>query len=405
MKKLFILATLIFTAVFSTVSAEQITFDSGDITFYNFYSDVWGYEFEKEITEFNQAEWNISIPFTSSIPLIFRDSGIYSTIYFYDTRGYIIHQIRFDDIYEQNGISVETDTQIYGNVTLDLTNSAYGFPQDEISEIVSFKFYLQTTNTTTPGGFIDFLEANTFITTGQLPIASFYHNGNLYHEEQFNGIIDGPSSNPSTVNGLPFDQWVDSNGTPWNPSQPYSSDKQFYSVGDNQVLIRYYVEGTPTDSENAVIDEPYQLTLPSDPTVSGKTFLWWEFEDGTIVNPNNAYVFTETTEIYARFTTVGSGADAPDNDPETIQGLSFILTTLGWDNTAGYILFLSLILIPLNLLFAYLRFPIFAIGIINLSILGLFVFLQFLPFWAMFILIGSVLMGLIAMARGVINLE
>jgi len=46
-----------------------------------------------------------------------------------------------------------------------------------------------------------------------------------------------------------------------------------------------------------------------------------------------------------------------------------------------------------------------AIGITNLALLGIFVFLEFLPFWASFILIGSIIMGLIAMARGVINLE
>lgn len=404
MKKLFILATLIFTAVFTSVNAEQITFESSDITFYNFYSTNYGYRYDKDLSEFNKDTWTITIPSTQV--LIFQKGGLDSTIYFYDIDGNLIDSIKFSEIYIANDLGTPSSSdRLFGTYTIDLTDATYSFPENQISEILSFTMDIMTTNTTSPGGFIDFLADNTFITTGNLPTASFYHEGNLYHQEGYNAIIEGPSSNPATVDGLAFDQWVDANGNPWNPNQPYQDNQDFYSTGQNQAFIRYYSEGVLYDTDSATITDPYQFSFPTDPTASGKLFLWWEFEDGSIVNPNEFYDLEQITEIYARFTIVGTSADAPDNNPETIQGLSFILTTLGWDNTAGYILFLSIILIPLNLLFAYLRFPIFAIGIINLSILGLFVYLQFLPFWAMFILIGSVIMGLIAMARGVINLE
>jgi hypothetical protein len=406
MKKLMLIITLIFTAVFTSVSAEQVTFDSSDITFFNFYSTNYGYVYEKNFNDFGNELYTITIP--SSPSLIYAKGGIPSGILFYDVDGSPIgSSIPFSQILVINGstITPSPTDELFGTFELDLTIPTYSFPQNRINDIVAFQLTVMTTNVASPGGFIDFLADNTFITTGELPKANFYHEGALYHTEGYNGIVDGPVTDPSTVDGFTFDQWVDSNGIPWNPNAPYFGEQNFYSTGENQVLIRYWSNGVPVDTENAVLNELYQLTKPSDPTLSGNTFLWWEFENGDVVNFNINYVFTETTDIYARFTSSGTGTSTDPQNPQSVQGLTFILETLGWDNTAGYILFISIILIPINLLFAYLKFPVMAIGITNLALLGIFVFLEFLPFWASFVLIGSIIMGLIAMARGVINLE
>jgi len=291
MKKLMLIITLIFTAVFTSVSAEQVTFDSSDITFFNFYSTNYGYVYEKNFNDFGNELYTITIP--SSPSLIYAKGGIPSGILFYDVDGSPIgSSIPFSQILVINGstITPSPTDELFGTFELDLTIPTYSFPQNRINDIVAFQLTVMTTNVASPGGFIDFLADNTFITTGELPKANFYHEGALYHTEGYNGIVDGPVTDPSTVDGFTFDQWVDSNGIPWNPNAPYFGEQNFYSTGENQVLIRYWSNGVPVDTENAVLNELYQLTKPSDPTLSGNTFLWWEFENGDVVNFNINYV-------------------------------------------------------------------------------------------------------------------
>jgi len=100
MKKLMLIITLIFTAVFTSVSAEDITFDSSDITFFNFYSTNYGYRYDKDLTEFGKETWSITIPEQND--LIFLKGGINSRIIFYDGDGATIDSIDFFEIYQAN---------------------------------------------------------------------------------------------------------------------------------------------------------------------------------------------------------------------------------------------------------------------------------------------------------------
>jgi len=182
------------------------------------------------------------------------------------------------------------------------------------------------------------------------------------------------------------------------------NDNTFIRYNVGFLTARFFL-GSTENWENekflSFVEGPQNLAHPSSPSL---VFSHWETANGAqIVLPRQ---FDRNIDLFARYT-LRADLQVPitPENPQNVQGLSFIITQLGWDNPAGYILFVMLILVPLNLFVAYIGMTSIPILIINGGIIGLFIFLEFVPFWFSFLFIGVIILAMILASKGVVNIE
>jgi hypothetical protein len=255
-----------------------------------------------------------------------------------------------------------------------------------------------------PSGFGPALAQNVFLTSGQLPKVTFVHEGSVWFETFYVGTISEPPTEPATVDGFAFDTWYDIDGNVLNTFKTYQGNQVFFSQPQNLISILFYSKGQLVSFQNVIRNVETQLTFPSDPVVSGFEFLWWEFE-GRVLDPNEFYSFTQQSVINAQFRNAPETITAPAVGVAPINPITTLLSGFGLNNQFGYIVFMFLIFVPLNLFFAWLALPVIAISISNFVLLALFIYLNFIPFWFAFIIIAFIILAIIAMAKGVIRLE
>jgi hypothetical protein len=399
MKKLITLfgALLLGLTNITTIKAENISFD--DATFINYYSNHFGYEMGANLSEFGNALITWSIPNFND--LIYASGGIDSAIIFYsksNQTGFIEEVTVFD--LEPVG---PYPANLSGTYQFNLLD--YGFTQSQIESIRSIKVRIMVSHFVPPSGFGPALADNMIVTTGLLSKATFVHEGNLWFETLYVGTIDEPATNPATVNGFPFEAWYDLDGNVLNEFRTYQGDQVFTSRPINLISVQFYSKNQLISFQNVNLNQATLLTIPNDPTSVGQEFLWWELPDGSILNPQSLYTFNETTRINAVFRNAPQTITTPGLNAPPLNGLLTLLSGFGLNNQLGYLILMLIVFLPLNLFFAWLKFPVIGIAIANLILIALFIYLQFIPFWFSFIIVALIILSIIAMAKGVIRLE
>ena len=401
MNKLILIFSLFTISLFNIVNvkAETIQFDTADMTFVNYYSNHFGYELDANVSEFNKQLWTWTIPASSQ--LIYESGGIISSVLFYagpDQTDFIEEVDIFDLV--PTGPYPQFLSGEYQFNLLD-----YGFTEQEINNIRSVRVRIMVNFVSPPSGFANYLQDNLFLISGELPTVTFIHEGSVWFETFYLGTIDEPPTEPTTVNGTAFDTWYDIDGNVLNTFIPYQGDQVFFSQAQNLISILYYSQNQLVGFQTVTRNQEVELTLPSDPIESGLDFLWWELPDGTIVNDEIFYTFNQQTRINAVFRIAPDAVTTPAIGVAPINGLTTILSGFGLNNQLGYIFFMLLVFVPLNLFFAWLALPVIGIAIANLILIALFIYLQFIPFWFAFIIVAFIILAVIAMAKGVIRLE
>ena len=399
MKKI-ILGLMLFTlSLFNVteIKAENIQFT--DATFINYFSNHYGYEMNANLSVFGNALYTWSIPEFND--LIYSSGGIPSEILFYSkfSQTEFIRGIEIFDL-EPSG---PYPANLSGTYQFNLLD--YGFTQSEIDSIRSIRVRIMVSHFVPPSGFGPALAQNTFVSTGNLSKVTFVHEGQIWFETSYIGTISEPPTQPNTVDGFAFDTWYDEDGNVLNTFKTYQGDQVFFSRPQNLISILFYSENQLVGFQTIIRNQEVQLNLPSNPTVSGLEFLWWELQDGTIVDPLAFYSFNQQTRVNAIFRIDPTAITAPAIGVAPINPLTTILAGFGLNNQFGYIFFMLLVFVPLNLFFAWLALPVIAIAIANFILIALFIFLNFIPFWFSFIIIGFIILAIIAMAKGVIRLE
>lgn len=399
MKKLITFISVLLLAITNTVNinAENISFN--DATFINYYGDHYGYELDANLSEFGNALITWSIP--NFDDLRYTSGGIDSAIVFYskaNQTGFIEEVTVFD--LEPSG---PYPSNLAGTYFFNLID--YGFTQSQIESIRSIKVRIMVSHFVPPSGFGPALASNMIVSTGLLGKVSFIHQDILWFETLYFGTINEPPTNPTIVDGFTFDGWYDLDGNVLNEFKTYQGDQVFISQPLNLISVQFFSQNQLISFQNVIRNEPTLLTIPIAPSVTGKDFLYYKLPDGSILNPEALFTFNETTRINAEFRDTPIDITASGINTPPLNGLIIILSSFGFNNQLGYLIFMLFIFVPLNLFFAFIKFPVIAIAISNLILIGLFIFLGFIPFWFSFVIVSLIILAVVAMARGVITLE
>lgn len=394
------------------IQAETITFDgttgvNPEIEFINFFGNNFGYELRVNRSEFGGDFVNFKIPVTSSV--LYEKGGIISSIIFYNKPwedhdpgdGSVIVEIDAYDL-EPTGPYPE---YWFGEFSIDLNDY---MTEAEIAKVAGLKITLMTNFVSPPSGFANYLAQNTAVTftdAPEPPTITFIHQGDVLYETTYVGFIDPPPNEPLFVDGYAFDYWVDQNGDIVNFSNPYSGDQIFYSVGESILSVQYYANDVFVAFDTVTRDTPTLLDPPTPPAISGQEFLWWEIR-GNVLEEDIFYTFNTGERINAVYQNVTEiGITAPDVEDQPFNSLIVLLEGFGLNNQFGYIVIMLLIFVPINLFLAWVKVGTLAIAITNFGLIALFLYMQFMPFWFIFILILAIATGIIAFTKGVVNLE
>lgn len=384
------------------IQAETITFDTSDMVFKNFFSNVFGYELRANRTEFGGNYINFTVPTTNQI--LYEDGGIVSNVILYEgsfEEGNVLVEI---DAYDLEPVGPYPNFW-FGRFSIDMRDY---LTDAEIEKVGGVKLTLMTNFQVPPSGFAQFLEDNVgfaFTDAPEPPTITFIHQGDVLYETTYVGFIDPPPNEPLFVDGYAFDYWVDQNGDIVNFSNPYSGDQIFYSVGESIMSIQYYANDVFVAFDTATRNTPTLLDPPTPPAISGQEFLWWEIR-GDVLEEEIFYTFNTGERINAVYQNVTEiGITAPDAEDQPFNALIVLLEGFGLNNQFGYIVIMLLIFLPINLFLAWVKVGTLAIAITNFGLIALFLYMQFMPFWFIFILILAIATGIIAFTKGVVNLE
>jgi hypothetical protein len=403
MKKLITIISLLFLGItnITEVKAESISFD--DATFINYFSNHYGYEMDSNLTEFGNSVFTWFIPEFND--LLHSSGGIISSVLFYDIFGSATVNgdgfVGEVDIFDLDPLGPYPQN-LSGTYEFNLLD--YGFTQEEVDSIKSITVRIMVSHNVPPSGFGPALADAVFVTSGQLPKVTFVHEGSVWFETTYVGTIDEPPTEPPTVNGFAFDTWYDENGNVLNTFKTYQGDQVFFSQAQNLISILFYSQGQLVSFQNVIRNVETQLTFPSDPVVSGFEFLWWEFE-GRVLNPDEFYSFTQQSVINAQFREAPMSITAPAIGIASINPITTLLSGFGLNNQFGYIVIMLIVFTAINLFFAWLSLPVIAIAISNLILIALFIYLQFIPFWFAFIIVGLIVLAVVAISKGVVSIE
>jgi len=404
MKKLIAIFSLLFLGItnITEVKAETISFD--DATFINYYSNHYGYEMISNLTEFGNPLFTWFIPEFND--LIYTSGNINSSVQFYSTFGSFIDPNNLTFVGEVDVFDLEPTGPYPPNLsgTYQFNLLDYGFTQAEIESIKSVRVRIMVSHNVPPSGFGPALADAVFLNSGPLSKVTFVHEDNVWFETLYVGTIDEPPSNPATVNSVAFDAWYDIDGNVLNEFTPYQGDQVFFSQPINLISIQFYSQSQLVSFQNVTRNVATTLTVPSDPVVQGLEFLWWEI-NGEVFNPDELYTFNETTRIYAVFREAPTSITTSGIGSPPLNGLLVLLSGFGLNNQLGYIFIMLIVFTAINLFFAWLGLPVIGIAISNLILIALFIYLQFIPFWFSFIIIGLIVLAVIAITKGVVRIE
>ncbi len=403
MKKLITIISLLFLGIanITEVKAESISFDNA--TFINYFSNHYGYEMDSNLTEFGNSIFTWFIPEFND--LLYSSGGIISSVLFYDIFGSATVNgdgfVGEVDIFDLDPVGPYPQN-LSGTYEFNLLD--YGFTQEEVDSIKSIRVRIMVSHNVPPSGFGPALADAVFVTSGQLPKVTFVHEGSVWFETTYVGTIDEPPTEPPTVGGFAFDTWYDEDGNVLNTFKTYKGDQVFFSQAQNLISVLFYSQGQLISFQNVTRNIPTLLTVPPDPTVSGFEFLWWEI-NGQIFNPEELYTFTEQTRINAVFREAPESITAPAIGIAPINPITTLLSGFGLNNQFGYIVIMLIVFTSINLFFAWLSLPVIAIAISNLILIALFMYLQFIPFWFAFIIVGLIVLAVVAISKGVVSIE
>lgn len=138
---------------------------------------------------------------------------------------------------------------------------------------------------------------------------------------------------------------------------------------------------------------------PNPTPVAPLEFRDWVDDNNQPFNPN--VVYEGNQRFYARFRLplVDESVTPPIDPPNATPPLEAFLIGLGLFNTEGFLFLFALVIILVNFALVYYKLGLGLIIVSNVIIAGMFMFLQFLPFWASFLFV-SVIVFMIMLING-----
>jgi len=145
--------------------------------------------------------------------------------------------------------------------------------------------------------------------------------------------------------------------------------------------------------------------LPNPSPIAPLVFVEWFDDNNQAFNPN--VVYTGPQRFYARFAlpNISESVTTPVNPPQATPPLQAFLTGLGLFNTEGFLFLFALVIILVNFALVYYQLGLGLIIVSNIIVAGLFIFLQFLPFWASFLFVSIIVFMIMLINGGMTKYE
>jgi hypothetical protein len=177
----------------------------------------------------------------------------------------------------------------------------------------------------------------------------------------------------------------------------------YFDFTGNVFRANWY-NGTSLFSSNSYTLFPTP-PLPSPPPFGPLVFNEWVDGNQVPFNPN--LIYSGNLNFFATFRapTVSESVTTPVLPPNPTPPLQAFLTGLGLFNTEGFLFLFALIIILINFALVYYKFALGLIIVSNGIIAGMFMFLQFLPFWASFLFVSVIIFMIMLINGGMTRYE